>query len=114
MTIRPTPTTSAWRIDGDAVLKEAVQRIGQTARRDFLRRSLTLGGLHNLKVGDIIPITIPETVTASVDGIDVLQCKYGVQNGHYALRIERFMAGEEELIEHALNAQGKKTGEEKP
>jgi flagellar motor switch protein FliM len=76
--------------------------------------SLTLGGLNNLKVGDIIPITIPETVTAAVDGIDVLQCKYGVQNGHYALRIERFMAGEEELIEHALNAQGKKTGEEKP
>jgi DMSO/TMAO reductase YedYZ molybdopterin-dependent catalytic subunit len=41
-------------IDGDAVLKEAVCRIGQAshvsqpARRDFLRRSLTLGGLAML------------------------------------------------------------------
>jgi flagellar motor switch protein FliM len=74
--------------------------------------SLTLGGLNNLKVGDIIPITIPETVHAEVDGIPVLECRYGIQGGRYALRIERFMAGEEELIEHALNVQGMKTGKE--
>ncbi len=74
--------------------------------------SLTLGGLNNLKVGDIIPITIPETVQAEVDGIPVLECRYGIQGGRYALKIERFMAGEEELIEHALNVQGRKTGEE--
>ncbi|MCP4638089.1 MAG: flagellar motor switch protein FliM, partial [Methyloversatilis sp.] len=76
--------------------------------------SLTLGGLNSLKVGDIIPITIPETVKAEVDGIDVLECRYGIQNGHYALKIERFMAGEEELIEHALGARSKNTGEEQP
>jgi DMSO/TMAO reductase YedYZ molybdopterin-dependent catalytic subunit len=41
-------------IDGDAVLKEAVERIShagkvsQPARRDFLRRALTLGGLSML------------------------------------------------------------------
>lgn len=41
-------------IDGDAVLKEAVSRIShasrikEPARRDFLRRSLTLGGLSML------------------------------------------------------------------
>lgn len=41
-------------IDGDAVLKEAVDRIShagkvsQPARRDFLRRALTLGGLSML------------------------------------------------------------------
>jgi DMSO/TMAO reductase YedYZ molybdopterin-dependent catalytic subunit len=41
-------------IDGDAILKEAVDRIGhagkvsEPARRDFLRRSLTLGGLAML------------------------------------------------------------------
>ncbi|WP_439536451.1 flagellar motor switch protein FliM [Methyloversatilis sp.] len=74
--------------------------------------SLTLGGLNNLKVGDIIPITISDTVQAEVDGIPVLECKYGIQGGRYALKIERFMAGEEELIEHALNVQGKKKGEE--
>ena len=35
-------------IDGDALLKEAVSRITQPERRDFLRRSLTLGGLAML------------------------------------------------------------------
>ena len=35
-------------IDGDAILKEAVQRLAQPGRRDFLRRSLTLGGLSLL------------------------------------------------------------------
>jgi flagellar motor switch protein FliM len=74
--------------------------------------SLTLGGLNRLKVGDIIPISIPDMVHAEVDGIPVLECKYGIQGGRYALKIERFMADEEELIEHALKVQGKKTGEE--
>jgi flagellar motor switch protein FliM len=73
--------------------------------------SLTLGGLNSLKVGDIIPITIPETVEAEVDGIPVLACSYGVQGGNYALKIERFIADEDELIEHALNTRGNKTGE---
>ena len=51
MTIKPTPRLA---IDGDAVLKEAVSRIshaskpGAPARREFLRRSLTLGGLAML------------------------------------------------------------------
>jgi flagellar motor switch protein FliM len=70
--------------------------------------SLTLGGLNNLKVGDIIPITIPDTVQAEVGGTPVLECKYGIQGGRYALKIERFIADEEELIEHALKVQGKK------
>src|SRR5512140_3249913 len=35
-------------IDGDAVVKEALARIDQPARRLFLRRSLTLGGLSLL------------------------------------------------------------------
>ena len=51
MTIKPTPRLA---IDGEAVLKEAVSRItharnpGMPARREFLRRSLTLGGLAML------------------------------------------------------------------
>lgn len=49
--IKPPPRLA---IDGDAVLKEAVSRIShaarisEPARRDFLRRSLTLGGLSML------------------------------------------------------------------
>src|SRR3989338_1491406 len=35
-------------VDGDAVVKEALRRIDQPARRLFLQRSLTLGGLSML------------------------------------------------------------------
>lgn len=35
-------------VDADAVVKEAMSRLGQPARRLFLRRSLTLGGLSLL------------------------------------------------------------------
>ena len=51
MTIKPTPRLA---IDGKAVLKEAVSRISHAGkasdptRREFLRRSLTLGGLAML------------------------------------------------------------------
>ena len=34
--------------NGDAILREAVQRLAQPGRREFLRRSLTLGGLSML------------------------------------------------------------------
>lgn len=41
-------TDSKWRIDSGVVLKEAIRNIKDDARRNFLRRSLTLGGLSML------------------------------------------------------------------
>jgi flagellar motor switch protein FliM len=55
----------------------------------------TLSDIINMKVGDVIPIDVPELLSASVDGIPVLECRYGIQNGQYALKIERFLAEEE-------------------
>lgn len=46
MTIKKSPRVLA--LDGDAVVKEALRRLGQPSRRLFLRRSLTLGGLSLL------------------------------------------------------------------
>jgi flagellar motor switch protein FliM len=53
---------------------------------------LTLRRIVEMKVGDVIPVDIAEVVTASVDHVPVLECRYGVQNGHYALKVERFAA----------------------
>ncbi len=58
--------------------------------------TVTLGDVANLKVGDIIPVNVEEKVKASVDGIPVLECGYGVRNGQYALKVERFLAQEAE------------------
>jgi flagellar motor switch protein FliM len=51
--------------------------------------SLTLRDLTELKVGDVISLSVPETLEATVNGIPVLECKYGVSNGQYALKVER-------------------------
>lgn len=57
--------------------------------------SITLDQVVQLKVGDVIPIEIGDTVQANVGGVPVIESRYGIQNGQYALKIQRFLAEEE-------------------
>jgi flagellar motor switch protein FliM len=52
---------------------------------------VTLNQILKMQVGDVIPLDIPEFVTASVDGVPVMECRYGVSNGRYALRMEKML-----------------------
>jgi flagellar motor switch protein FliM len=56
---------------------------------------VTLGDILKMKVGDIVPIPIEQTVATIVDGVPVMDCRYGVRNGRYALKVERFTAEED-------------------
>jgi flagellar motor switch protein FliM len=56
---------------------------------------LTLGEVMHLKVGDVVPIEIPQTIEVKVDGVPLLQCRYGINNGQYALKVEKFISPEE-------------------
>jgi flagellar motor switch protein FliM len=51
----------------------------------------------NMRVGDIIPLNIPESIEATVDGVPVLDCTYGVLNGQYALKVEKLLANTDNL-----------------
>ncbi len=53
--------------------------------------SSTIGDMLNMKVGDIIPISVPGTVEAKVDGVPIMECSYGKFNGQYALRVEKLI-----------------------
>lgn len=53
-------------------------------RTDFKR-------ILEMRVGDVIPIDMPEQVTAKVDGVPVMDCHYGIFNGQYALRVKRMI-----------------------
>jgi flagellar motor switch protein FliM len=55
---------------------------------------ITLGQILKLKVGDVVPINIPETLSVVVDDVAVMECRYGQQNGQYALKVERFTPAE--------------------
>jgi len=56
--------------------------------------TVTLGEILKLKVGDVIPINIPEQIIAQVDEVPLMECRYGQQGGQYALKIERFIASD--------------------
>lgn len=56
---------------------------------------VTLGEVARLKVGDIVPINISDLVAVRVDGIPLMDCRYGINNGQYALKVEKFISSEE-------------------
>jgi flagellar motor switch protein FliM len=45
-----------------------------------------------MKKGDIVPLEIPETVVAKVDGVPIFECKYGASNGQYALKVGKVLS----------------------
>lgn len=52
---------------------------------------VTLEQILNMQVGDVISLDIPEAIVAEVDGVPVLECKYGVLNGQYALKVNKIL-----------------------
>jgi len=66
---------------------ELVATLG-TARASF-------DDILNMKVGDIIPLNVAEQIQATVDGVPVMDCTYGVLNGQYALKVEKLLANAE-------------------
>jgi len=67
---------------------------------------VTLGQIVNMKAGDVISLDIPEAVIAEVDGIPVLECKYGILNGQYALKVNKILAGLDEDLAQGDNHHG--------
>jgi flagellar motor switch protein FliM len=76
---------------------------------DLGTTKVTLGDILNMKEGDIIPLSIPEIVSAKVDGTPVMECKYGVFNGQYALRVEKLISSSVNEMMHEVN-QGEQHG----
>lgn len=61
---------------------------------DFVEIPSSIARIMSLKVGDVLPVDLPDIVSARVDGVPVMQCEYGSQSGLRALRVTR-------LIDHA-------------
>ena len=55
---------------------------------------MTLCQILKMKVGDIIAIDIPEKFVALGDNVPLMECRYGQQGGQYALKVEHFIASE--------------------
>jgi flagellar motor switch protein FliM len=53
---------------------------------------LRVRDLLGMKIGDVIGFDLPDTVSAEVDGVPIFDCRYGMLNNQYALKIERVLA----------------------
>jgi flagellar motor switch protein FliM len=53
---------------------------------------VTVEQVLKMKSGDVVPLEVGENVTASVDGVPVLECKYGAFNNQYALKVEKVIS----------------------
>lgn len=65
----------------------------------------TMADLMALKVGDFVELDLDQTLQATVDGVPVLSCRYGISNGRYAIKVQSF------LTVHPDNPNGAPHGE---
>jgi flagellar motor switch protein FliM len=57
---------------------------------------VSVGQLMALQAGDVIAVDLPDVVVGEVDGVPVLECRYGVTNGQYALKVEKVIGSSAE------------------
>jgi len=81
---------------GDAIDQRWARQLSRQVRSadialtvDFAKIDTTVAQLLRLNVGDILPITIPQTVTANADGVPVLEGTVGTSRQRYALRVRQ-------------------------
>jgi flagellar motor switch protein FliM len=67
---------------------ELVANIGHT--------KVTFQQILGMQTGDVIPLDIPELINAHVDGVPVMECRYGIINGQYALRVNAMLSPAEQ------------------
>ena len=58
---------------------------------DFLEIPTRISDVLSLKKGDILPIELPHSVIAHVDGVPVLNCGFGSCNGRRALSVRQIL-----------------------
>lgn len=69
------------------LMKQQIQGAEVEAIAELCTIPTTIGGLMNLKVGDVLPITPPDHVELRVDGVPLLTARYGQVNGQTALQV---------------------------
>jgi flagellar motor switch protein FliM len=68
--------------------------VGVTA--EFAQAQATVADLLRLKRGDFIELDLKPTATVLVDDIPFFECRYGISNKRYAVRIQSFLAARDE------------------
>lgn len=73
------------------MMKQQVQTAKLEIVADLATTEMKLKDVLNMKVGDVIPLVIEDLIEGKIDCIPVMQCKYGLFNGQYALKVEKLL-----------------------
>jgi flagellar motor switch protein FliM len=88
----------AYRSEGDSrwisLLSAQIYNADIELKATLAQTTVTVQQLLTLRQGDVIALDLPDVVRAEVDGLPVLECRYGVVNGQYALKVERVLGTE--------------------
>ena len=84
-------TDQRWIVMLRKQLKDAEVEI----KAQLATTTVTLGDIQKMRVGDIIPLQSPEVITAMIDEVPLMECRYGQQGGQFAIKIERFITSEQ-------------------
>jgi flagellar motor switch protein FliM len=72
-------------------LTQQVQAADVELVAELAQAKVTVGELLKLRAGDFIPLPLKEVVPAKVDGVPVMECRFGAVSGRTAIRIERLL-----------------------
>jgi len=81
------PDTRWMRMLTKQVQFAEVDLIAQLARTE-----LTFNEILNMRAGDIIDLDLKPTLTAEVDGVPIFECRYGVLNGQYSIKVDKILS----------------------
>jgi flagellar motor switch protein FliM len=68
-------------------LKEEIKSAPVNLSSTLTKTNISLRELNELKVGDVIPLEVPDFVTGEIEGIPVFRGQYGLSRGSRALKV---------------------------
>ncbi len=68
-------------------LREEIKSAPVEISSTLTKTNISLRELNNLKVGDVIPVDVPDFVTAEIEGVPVFRGQYGLSRGNRALKV---------------------------
>jgi flagellar motor switch protein FliM len=102
--LEPIRDTLYSTVQGDAVepdkrwvnlLKNQIQDAEVELVAELATARATVEQLLGFRPGDFIELDMEPVIQAKVDGVPVFDCQYGVNNGHYAIKIDKLLTSSE-------------------
>ena len=72
-------------------LTQQVQLAEVELSAELASSTISVGELIRLKVGDFIPLPLREVIPGKIDGVPVMECRFGTVNGKTAVRVEKML-----------------------